>query len=153
MATISGSPGAVGARSFVIFSTLETGHLSATEAASDGSFSATHFAPAGSHVLVKADPYGHLVRRGLLELATGGEGSLSPLPGTIVDAPDPPASPDGVSFAGSGLYHDQQPPIWYLEGTISTNRSAPGDTLIVKAKSHSLAAAGRVTVRIFRVST
>lgn len=153
MATITGRPGAVDPGSFVIFSTLETGHLSSVQAANDGGFSAGHFAPAGSAVLIKADPYGHLARRTLRELAFEGEGSLSALPGTIVRAPDPPPPSEGIAFASSGLYHDQTPPIWFLEGTINKQQFVAGDTLVVKAElrieSRSLNTAGPMAVMLF----
>ncbi|HEY5610293.1 MAG TPA: carboxypeptidase-like regulatory domain-containing protein, partial [Thermoanaerobaculia bacterium] len=153
MAPIRGLAGAVDPDSIVIFSTLETGHLSTTEAANDGSFSATHFAPAGSFVLIKADPYGHLARRALRELAFEGEGSLSALPGTIVPASEPPLAVEGISFANCGLYHDQTPPIWFMEGTINKQQFVAGDALVVKGKlrveSRSLNTAGPMAIMLF----
>src|SRR5206468_5280092 len=82
-------------------------------------------------------------------------GSLSALPGTIVPAPVPVGSADGVPFATCGLYHDQAPPIWFLEGTINKQQFAAGETLIIKGKlrieSHSLVNPGPLAVT-FRAS-
>ena len=114
--TLSGAAGAVTPHSAVVAFTLETGHFTTAQAAADGSFTATLFAPAGTSVLIKADPVGTSVADFLPTPGDGGEqillsngeqgGSLSPLaglPGTILRVADPPGG--ALSIGGAGRTH------------------------------------------------
>ena len=56
--TLSGAAGSVTPGSAIFAITLETGHFTTAQATDSGSFTATLFAPAGTSVLIKADPVG-----------------------------------------------------------------------------------------------
>jgi hypothetical protein len=130
-ATVRGEAGAVAVRSFVMFTTLETGDFSATEAGADGSFEARHFAPPGTSVFIKADPVGLVLSRTLFELEKGGEGNLAGTSGTIVRVVAAPGA-GAVPVGGTGLFNDAQPrlrPTFSFRGTLNTLRLRHGDSL------------------------
>ena len=56
--TLTGAAGAVAPESTVFVSTLNTGHFTTVQATDNGSFMATLFAPAGTSILIRADPFG-----------------------------------------------------------------------------------------------
>ena len=86
--TVTGAAGAVAPGSAVFLATLDTGHFTTAQATADGSFTATLFAPAGTSVLIKADPVGTSVAQFLAlffdERTSTPEQKLSALPGTIL---------------------------------------------------------------------
>ena len=127
--TLTGNPGSVPPNGFVILVTLDTGHFTWRQSSEDGSFEASLFAPAGTSVLVKADPVGSTLRRTLQEAESGGEGSLAPLSGTIVRVPYPQVSGSGssIDFSGAGLVGVGT--VWTFEGTIESQTVAPGGTV------------------------
>src|SRR3990172_9726543 len=61
--TVTGAAGSVPNGSRLVLVTLDTGHFVQATAASDGSFSAAIFGPAGAAIMVKADPTGASVAR------------------------------------------------------------------------------------------
>ncbi|MDA2935311.1 hypothetical protein MYX82_13360, partial [Acidobacteria bacterium AH-259-D05] len=127
--TVTGAPGAVSPRSFVVLVTLDTGHFAHTQAGEDGSFSASLFAPAGTFILIKVDPLGIAVEKFLREFREGIVGALAALPGTIVFVADPSPAEDGVAFAGAGLTGADPPsslPAWTFQGTINSQEFSPG---------------------------
>jgi len=100
---VTGAPGAVSPGSFVVLITLETGIYAYTQAETDGSFSASLFAPAGTSILVKVDPLGSSVGQFLVGSREGASTqSLSALPGTILLVDGPSSTETGVAFAGAG---------------------------------------------------
>ena len=73
--------------------TLETGHFTTAQATASGGFTATLFAPAGTSVLVKADPDGATIRRFLDDFLADSEtspNSLAVFPSTILRVADLP---------------------------------------------------------------
>jgi hypothetical protein len=130
-ATISGAAGSVTGGSTVLLLVLETGHYATAQAAADGSFSQTLFAPAGTSLLIKVDPLGIRLRT-LLETGEFGTQLLVPLPGTIARVPERQFAAPGVHFAGAGptgITNTQMRPTWTFEGSIATSALQPGGAL------------------------
>ena len=134
--TLSGAAGSVAPHSAVVAITLNTGHFTTAQAAADGSFQATLFAPASTSVLIKADPVGTSAARFLPvardDLPSNGEqgvdtGALVGLPGTILRVADPPSMDIPVGGAGRPFGE----PAWIFSGSINTQALAPGDPLRV----------------------
>ena len=134
--TLSGAAGSVTPYSVVVAITLNTGHFTAAQAAADGSFTASLFAPAGTSILIKADPVGTSAARFLPvardDLPGNGEqdgetGALVGLPGTILRVADPPGM--DIPIGGAGRPFGE--PAWIFSGSINTQTSAPGDPLRV----------------------
>ena len=138
--TLSGAAGSVAPQSAVVAITLETGHFTTAQATARGSFTATLFAPAGTSVLIKADPFGTSVAQfvdsvpdefdefDVEELKTT---FLPALPGTILRVADPSGA--GIPIGGAGWTHWELPfPAWTFHGSIPTNTLAPGDPLRVQ---------------------
>lgn len=140
MVSVGGAPGAVLPSSYVVLVTMDTGDWTWVHAAADGSFRASLFAPAGTSVLVKADPYGAQLRAQRLtkpEDPRPGSNALSPLPGTVLRVGDPPGSGSGVPFAGAGrtgFAPEEEPqfPVWTFQGTISSRSVKPGEQVQVR---------------------
>lgn len=134
---VSGAAGSVTPSSYVILVTLETGHLTVVQAEGDGAFTAEHFAPPGTSILMKADPVGLVARRALLEAKSGGEGALAGCSGTIVRVPEPASTGNTVSFTGTGSFgccSYGSNPLWTFTGTIDRVAVAPGDEIRVRGE-------------------
>ena len=139
--TLSGVAGAVAPQSAVVAVTLETGHFTTAQATADGSFTATLFAPAGTSVLIKADPDGATVRRFLtapgvstiILFSNGEQGGETPaltgLPGTILRVADPPGAGIRIGSAGRTDWREHGLPAWTFQGSLNTQALAPGDPL------------------------
>ncbi len=143
--TLSGATGAVAPHSAVVAFTLETGHFTTAPAAADGSFTATLFAPAGTSVLIRADPFGSSVAEFLptagdggdkILLSNGGQGGhlypLAGLPGTILRVADP--SGEDIPIGGAGRKGLESLPAWTFHGSINTQTLAPGGLLRVRGR-------------------
>ena len=152
--TVTGAPGSVPGSSFVVLVTLDTGHVTQTQAALDGSFSALLFAPAGTSIMIKVDQFG-LVAPGISGQLLISAPSLSPLPGTVVRVSDPSSFGGTLSFAGAGLTQfgslgGSPLPAWTFQGTISGNQFHPGSTVRIqgtlKVVSSALQGAGPMRV-------
>ena len=141
--TLSGAAGSVAPHSAVVAITLDTGHFTTAQATADGSFTMTLFAPAGTSVLIKADPFDTNVAQLLSTTGDGGGnillsngergGDLYPLaglPGTILRVADPPGA--GLSIGGAGRIHGESLPAWTFDGSLNTQTLAPGDPLRVR---------------------
>jgi hypothetical protein len=131
LAHIAGAAGSVPPSSYVTLVTLETGDLCVAQAGADGSFVSDHMAPAGTAILIKADPIGLVWSRTLFEATTGGEGNLSGSTGTILHVPhsQPPSTDGSTPFAGAGLFTccAGGKPMWTLTGTIDKTSLNTGD--------------------------
>ena len=132
--TLTGAAGAVAPGSTVFLATLDTGHFTTAQATSSGSFTATLFAPAGTSILIKADPVGPSVEQFLyllFETDQAAEQKLSALPGTILRVADPSGA--GIPIGGAGRTHAEARslPAWTFHGSINAHTLAPGDSLRV----------------------
>ena len=114
-AVVRGLPGAVPPRSFVSILSLDDERFADVEAAADGSFTRSVYAPAGSSLMIRADPAGKANRDARFQ--TDVSDRLAALAGTIVRAPDPPP----LRFTVSGTVLPKKIPFWHAEGTISGN--------------------------------
>ena len=135
--TLSGAAGSVAPHSAIVAITLETGHIATAQATDDGSFTATLFAPAGTSILIKADPVGANVARFVNserfvndDQDDNPTSSLSALPGTILRVADPPGT--GIPIGGAGKIEWDSLPAWTFHGSINTDTFVPGDTLRVQ---------------------
>ena len=129
--TLTGAAGSVAPHSAVVAITLDTGHFTTAQATADGSFTATLFAPAGTSVLIKADPVGTSVAEFLpISGEVHGPRSLAALPGTILRVADPPGV--GIRIGGAGRTYWDRLPAWTFHGFINTQTLAPGDPLRVR---------------------
>ncbi len=132
--TIRGAAGSVAPNSIVVAVTLNTGHFTTVQATASGSFSVTLFAPAGTSILIKADPFGASVAEFLANDLNQGGGEpvehISALPGTILRVAAPTGS--GVPIGGAGRTKYDSFPAWTFHGSIPTNTFAPGDPLRVQ---------------------
>ena len=139
--TLRGAAGSVPPQSAVVALTLETGDFTTAQATAEGSFTATLFAPAGTSVLIKADPFGTSVAQFIDSVPDALEDFdpvvdledffLSALPGTILRVADPSGA--GIPIGGAGLTHRELPfPAWTFHGSIPTTALAPGDPLRVR---------------------
>ena len=141
--TLTGSAGSVAPNSAVVAITLETGHFTTAQATASGSFTATLSAPAGTSILIKADPFGTTVAE--FVPASGGEsdrtllsngerggdpGLLAALPGTILRVADPLGV--GIPIGGAGRREIFSLPAWTFHGSINTQTLAPGASLQVR---------------------
>ena len=141
--TLTGAAGAVAPHSVVVAFTLETGHFTTAQATANGSFTATLFAPAGTSVLIKADPDGATVRSMLTFPGTastflfsngergGNPVILAALPGTMLRVPDPPGASIRIGSAGRTDGREHGLPAWTFQGSLHTQTLAPGDPLRV----------------------
>ena len=141
--TVSGAAGSVAPQSVLVAATLETGHFTTAQATANGSFTATLFAPAGTSVLIKADPDGTTVRRFLTASGTstiilfsngeqdGETPALAGLPGTILRVPDPPGTGIQIGSAGRTDWREHGLPAWTFHGSINAQTLSPDDPLRV----------------------
>ena len=131
-ATLHGAAGAVAPHSAVVAITLETGHFTTAQATADGSFTATLFAPAGTSVLIKADPVGKSVAQFMDSDPDDPDvGRLSALPGTILRVADPLGTGIPIGGAGRTNRRKRHLPAWTFYGSLTTHTLAPGDSLQV----------------------
>ena len=149
--TLTGAAGCVAPESTVFVTTLNTGHFTTVQATANGSFTATLFAPAGTSVLIRADPFGTKVARFLDELPESEVPSpiiLSALPSTILRVMDSPSS--GISISGAGKIDWERFPAWTFHGSIPTLTYTPGDSLriqgTVRVESPALQGVGALQV-------
>ena len=151
--TLSGAAGSVAPGSTVFVATLNTGHFTTAQATSSGSFTATLFAPAGTSVLIKADPVGTSVAEFLyllFETDQAATQKLSALPGTILRVADPSGA--DIPTGGAGRTHGEalSLPAWTFHGSIDTHTFAPGDPLrvhgTVRVDSSALQGVGALQV-------
>ena len=151
MVTANGSASAVAAGASVLLVTLDTGHYATTQAGSDGSFTTSIFAPAGTSIIIKTDLLGSTVQT-FLNNPTDDQ-ILTGLAGTILRVPDP-STGTGIPFGGAGLVNTGQPrqlPAWTFEGTLDSTTVQPGGSLTVQGTLAILVATlegpGPVTAR------
>ncbi len=137
--TLRGAAGCVAPGSMVFVATLDTGHFTTAQATASGSFTATLFAPAGTSVLVKADPFGTSVAQIVdrvpddldeFDVEDLEDRFLSALPGTILRVADPPGA--GITIGGAGWASPNGLPTWTFHGSINTPIIVPGDLLRVQ---------------------
>ena len=131
--TLSGAAGAVAPESTVFVSTLNTGHFTTVQAGADGSFMATLFAPAGTSILIKADPFGTTVAQFLDAFLADSEASpnaLAVFPSTILRAADLPGA--SIPISGAGRVDWEQLPTWTFHGSLNTQTLAPGNPLRIR---------------------
>ena len=129
--TLRGVAGSVAPESAVFVATLETGHFATTHATSSGSFTVPLFAPAGTSVLIKADPFGTSVAQFVnSDPKDPDDEGLSALPGTILRVADPPGA--GIPISGAGLIYFDSLPAWTFHGFLNTRALVPGDPLRVQ---------------------
>ena len=131
--TLRGTAGSVAPHSAVVAITLETGHFTTAQATADGSFTATLFAPAGTSVLIQADPVG----RSVVQLLVGDpdedrDSSIAALPGTILRVADPLGTGIPIGGAGRTKWGRRQLPAWTFHGSTNTQTLASGDPLQVQ---------------------
>ena len=122
--TLSGAAGAVAPHGAVVAITLDTGHFTTAQATASGSFTATLFAPAGTSVLIKADPIGANVAQFLASDESGQMSLLGALPGTILRVADPTGP--GIPIGGAGPIFFDSPPTWTFRGSLNTRTPTPG---------------------------
>ena len=128
--TLRGAAGCVASESAVFVATLETGHFTTAQATASGSFTATLFAPAGTSVLIKADPFGTSVARFVdSDSADPDDEGLSALSGTILRVADPPGA--SIPISGAGLIYRDSLPAWTFRGSLNPRTLAPGNSLRV----------------------
>ena len=169
--TLTGVAGSVAPDSAIVAITLETGHFTTAQATASGSFTAPLFAPPGTSILIKADPFGTTMAQ-FLPAAGGGSdrtllsngerggdpGLLAALPGTILRVADPPGT--GIPIGGAGTTDWNRLPAWTFRGSLTTRILAPGDPLrvygTVRVDSSALqgvnALRGHTSLRLERLS-
>ena len=131
--TLTGAAGSVAPQSALVAITLETGHFTTAQATADGSFTATLFAPAGTSVLIQADPFGTSVAQ-LLVRSTDEDrdSSIAALPGTILRVADPPDAGIPIGGAGRTNWRRRQLPAWTFSGSTNTQTLTAGGPLQVQ---------------------
>ena len=138
--TLTGEAGSVAPHSTIGAFTLETGHLTTAQAAADGSFTATLFAPAGTSIFIKTDPVSLSMTRFLFDeeassifLSNGEQigdvDALPALPGTILRVADPSGA---IGSAGRTYWGEHGLPAWTFQGSLNAQTLAPGDPLRVR---------------------
>ena len=149
--TLVGAAGCVAPESTVFVSTLNTGHFTTVQATNNGSFTATLFAPAGTSILIRADPFGIIMEQFLDEFSRSEEPSpnmLSALSGTILRTADSPGS--GIPISGAGKIDWDRFPAWTFHGSIPTHTLTPGNPLRIRGTlridSSALQGAGALQV-------
>ena len=128
--TLRGAAGTVAPGSTVFMATLNTGHFTTAQATTSGSFTATLFAPAGTSILIKADPFGTTVAEFLDAFLADSEASpnaLAVFPSTILRVADRPGA--GIPVSGAGRVEWGNLPTWTFHGSLTTQLLAPGDPL------------------------
>ena len=131
--TLRGVAGSVPPHSTVVAVTLNTGHFTTAQATASGSFTATLFAPAGTSILLKADPVGNIVARFLDEVSADAEFPvtvLAALPNTILRVADLPGA--GIAISGAGRVDGENFPAWTFHGSFNTQTLTPGDSLQIR---------------------
>ena len=149
--TLRGAAGCVAPGSTVFVSSLNTGHFTIVQATDNGSFTATLFAPAGTSILIRADPFGTIVAQFLDEFSESEEPSpsiLSALPSTILRVADLPG--DAIPISGAGKINWDRFPAWTFHGSVPAHTLTPGDPLrvrgTVRVESPALQGAGALRV-------
>ena len=122
--TLTGAVGSIPPQSAVIVITLDTGHFTTAQATDSGSFTATLFAPPGTSILIKADPFGSSVARFM-----DNHSAVAGLPGTVLRMADPPGADIPIGSAGRTDYNLL--PAWTFHGSLATHTFASGDLLRV----------------------
>lgn len=160
--TITGLPGAASPSAWLLPLTLDTGHFVATQAAPDGSFTATIFAPRGTSIMIKIDPAGAVIPQYMSRDTPGPSGdpgnALMPMPGAILRVPDQDPD-DPNAFAGAAPVRLGGLPVWTFAGRTSARQLSAGQALSVTGLFTLLSPAnfpsGKVTVglRLERLST
>ena len=131
--TLRGAAGAVAAGSTVFMATLNTGHFTTTQARADGSFTMPLFAPAGTSILIKADPFGTTVAQFLDAFLVDSEASptfLAVFPSTILRVADRLGA--GIPISGAGRVEWDQLPTWTFHGSLNTQTLASGNLLRIR---------------------
>ena len=162
--TLTGAAGSVAPNSAVVAVTLGIGTFTTARATADGSFTATLFAPAGTSVLIKADPVGTTIARFLTVSSTahnilfsngerdGDSTALAGLPGTILRVADPPGAGIRIGSAGRTYWDEPGLPAWTFHGSLNTQTLAPGDSLrvcgTVRVDSPALQGVGALQVHV-----
>ena len=122
---LSGAAGSVPPHSAVVAITLETGHFTTAQATADGSFTATLFAPAGTSVLIQADPFGTSVAQLLVfDTDVDRDAVIAALPGTILRVADPTAPGIPIGGAGRTRWGRRELPAWTFGGSINAHTLA-----------------------------
>ena len=130
--TLSGAAGSVAPQSAVIVVTLETGHFTTAQATASGSFTVTLFAPAGTSILIRADPFGTSVAEFLdRDPDDDRDSSIAALPGTILRVAEPPGAGIPIGGAGRTNWIKRHLPAWTFHGSVNTHTLTPGDPLRV----------------------
>lgn len=126
--TVRGEAGAVAPSSFVVVMTQETGHRAVAEAAADGSFAASIYAPRGHAIIVRHDEIGLAWQRTRAAQCPDGTAPAAMM-GTTVAAV-PATSANGVPF-GTGASRFPLP-LYELTGTIDRTGYAPGESIRIR---------------------
>ena len=148
--TLRGAAGSVPPHSTVVAITLNTGHFTTAQATASGSFTATLFAPAGTSILMKADPVGTIVARFLDKVSADDfpVTALAALPNTILRVVDLPGA--DIPISGAGKIDWERFPAWTFHGSIPTHTYTPGDSLrvqgMVRVESPTLQGVGAFQV-------
>ena len=145
--TIAGAPGSVPGGSTVVALTIDTGHYATVRAGSDGSFSQTTFAPAGTSLLVKVDPTAP---------QSVNMQNLARLAGTVVRVPEGASIDPGIAFAGAGPTRAPlaplEAPTFTLSGKINASQFQPGGSIEVmgtlEVRSSALQSSGDIHVSV-----
>lgn len=135
---VSGAPGCVPPGAFVVVATLETGDFVMIDAAADGSFQTSLFAPRGSSILVKVDSLGLAMATSKPNLEQGNlHGQLPEMAGTILRVADPPG---GFGAAGNAGVP------WTFEGTMTRQSDVLEIEGVVRLISAAVQSAGSMKV-------
>ncbi len=132
-ARVTGGPGAVPEMAYLLIGNVELNDFVILRADGRGAFGAEVAGVPGTHVLVKQDVTGRIIRPGEVEI---GEDTISS--GVMLRIPVP-ASTDGVAF-GAGARRcceNAKNAPWSIQGTFERDALAPGDRFRI---------AGRVTL-------
>ena len=131
--TLTGASGSVPPQSAVVAITLDTGHFTTAQATANGSFTATLFAPAGTSVLIQADPFGTSVAQLLVfDTDVDRDAAIAALPGTILRVADPTTARIPIGGAGRTNWRRRELPAWTFSGSANTQTLTAGDPLRVQ---------------------
>lgn len=135
-ATVTGTAGAVPAHAGIFIANINAQIYALTNADAAGSFTADIYAPTGSYLLVKYDPYNETLQEFVEEARHGlpGGDAINELPGTMISVGTLEASPPSAKhFSQVGTFM-QEPSGWagwQLTGTLSVPTDAEGYGLTV----------------------
>ena len=127
---VTGASGAVPEGTKLLVGNLELNDLTTLNADARGAFETEVVGAPGSHVLIKQDVTGQIIRT----IETTDENNIAP--GVLLRVPVPAAAGEGIPFAAAARLccQNQGSATWAIEGTFEREALQPGDLVRISGR-------------------